>query len=257
MLENKSIGLVLSGGGVRGMAHIGLIKAMREHDLEANVVAGTSIGALVGALYANDNTVEEMLDFFKKVPLFQYSFFTINKPGFIDTERYASIFEKFFPENRFESLERLLYVVATDLLSGKEKVFSKGQLIKPLLASAALPPVFSPVDIDDILYADGGIMNNFPKEYVEDKTEFIIGSNVSVTVPLQKKDLRNSFQLTGRVTSLMIHASNDEKLHECNLFIEPKELDQIGVLDKKGIENAFNVGYEHGSRALEKMLSKT
>ena len=58
MLENKSIGLVLSGGGVRGMAHIGLIKAMREHDLEANVVAGTSIGALVGALYANNNTVE-------------------------------------------------------------------------------------------------------------------------------------------------------------------------------------------------------
>ncbi|WP_437396030.1 patatin-like phospholipase family protein [Flagellimonas lutimaris] len=255
MLENKSIGLVLSGGGVRGMAHIGLIKAMREHNIEANVVAGTSIGALVGALYANNNTVEEMLDFFKKVPLFQYSFFTINKPGFIDTERYASIFQKFFPKNTFESLERPLYVVATDLLSGKEKVFNNGQLIKPLLASAALPPVFSPVDIDDILYADGGIMNNFPKEYVEDKTEFIIGSNVSATVPLQKKDLRNSFQLTGRVTSLMIHASNDEKLRECNLFIEPKELDQIGVLDKKGIENAFNIGYEHGSRALEEMLS--
>jgi NTE family protein len=146
--------------------------------------------------------------------------------------------------------------VATDLLRGKETVFNKGQLIKPLLASAALPPVFSPVEIDDVLYADGGIMNNFPKEYVEDKTEFIIGSNVSATVPFQKKDLRNSFQLTGRVTSLMIHASNDEKLQQCDLFIEPKELEKIGVFDKKGIENAFNIGYEHGSRALEKMLSK-
>ncbi|MDF0706844.1 patatin-like phospholipase family protein [Flagellimonas okinawensis] len=254
MLENKSIGLVLSGGGVRGMAHIGLIKALREHQIEAKVVAGTSIGALVGALYANNNTVEEMLTFFKETPLFQYSFFTINKPGFIDTERYAGIFKNFFPENTFESLQRPLYIVATDLLSGKERVFNSGELIKPLLASAALPPVFSPVEINDILYADGGIMNNFPKEYVEDKTEFIIGSNVSVTVPLQKKDLRNSFQLTGRVTSLMIHASNDEKLHQCDLYIEPKELDQIGVLDKKGIENAFTIGYEHGSRALEKIV---
>lgn len=257
MLENKSIGLVLSGGGVRGMAHIGLIKAMRERDIEAAVVSGTSIGALVGALYANGNSVEEMLDFFKKTPLFQYSFFTINKPGFIDTERYTKIFKNFFPADSFESLDRPLYIVATDLLRGKETVFNRGELIKPLLASAALPPVFSPVDIDEVLYADGGIMNNFPKEYVDDKTEFVIGSNVSITTPLQKKDLRNSIQLTGRVTSLMIHASNDEKLQQCDLFFQPKGLEKIGVLDKKGIENAFNIGYEHGSRVLEKLLSKT
>ncbi|MCK0161174.1 patatin-like phospholipase family protein [Allomuricauda sp. F6463D] len=257
MLENKSIGLVLSGGGIRGMAHIGLIKAMREYSIEANIISGTSIGALVGALYANGNSAEDMLSFFKETPLFQYSFFTINKPGFIDTERYTNIFKNFFPTNSFESLGRPLYIVATDLLNGTETVFNKGELIKPLLASAALPPVFSPVDIDGILYADGGIMNNFPKKYVDDKTEFIIGSNVSVTVPLEKKDLRNSFQLTGRVTSLMIHASNDEKLHQCDLVIEPHGLGKIAVLDKKGIEKAFNIGYEHASRALEKLLSQT
>lgn len=257
MLEDKSIGLILSGGGVRGMAHIGLIKAMREHGVEAKVVAGTSIGALVGALYANDNSVEDMLKFFKETPLFQYSFFAINKPGFIDTERYFGIFKHFFPENNFKSLKRPLFVVATDLLKGTEKVFYDGELIKPLLASAALPPVFSPVTIDNILYADGGIMNNFPKEYVDHITDFTIGSNVSITVPLGKKDLRNSFQLTARVTSLMIHASNHEKMLECDLFIEPGELETIGVLDKKGIENAFNIGYEHGSRAFEKLLAKT
>ena len=257
MLKDKSIGLVLSGGGVRGMAHIGLIKAMREHQIEAKVVAGTSIGALVGALYANNNTVDEMLTFFKETPLFQYSFFAINKPGFIDTERYVSIFKDFFPDNSFKSLKRPLFVVATDLLKGNEKVFYDGELIKPLLASAALPPVFSPVNIDNILYADGGIMNNFPKEYVDHLTDYVIGSNVSITVPLEKKDLRNSFQLTARVTSLMIHASNHEKLQECDVFIEPGELDSIGVLDKKGIENAFNIGYEHGSRALEKLMSKS
>lgn len=254
MIEGKSIGLVLSGGGIRGMAHIGVIKAMREHGIEAEVVAGTSVGALVGALYANDISADDMLNFFRETPLFQYSFFAINKPGFIDTERYINIFKKFFPDNSFESLKKPLFVVATDLLSGDEKVFTTGQLIKPLLASAALPPVFSPVDIDGVLYADGGIMNNFPKECVENRSQFIIGCNVSITVPMEKKDLRNSLQLAGRVTSLMIHASNKEKLLECDLPIEPQGLDKIGVLDKKGIEKAFNVGYDQGSRAMEKLL---
>nr|WP_298996027.1 patatin-like phospholipase family protein [uncultured Allomuricauda sp.] len=254
-INKKSVGLVLSGGGIRGMAHIGLIKAMQEHDIEAEVISGTSVGALVGALYANGNSVEDMLQFFRKTPLFQYNFFAINKPGFIDTERYFSIFKGFFPENTFESLEKPLFVVATDLMKGSEKVFSEGELIYPLLASAALTPVFSPVEIEQTLYADGGVMNNFPKEYVDGKVDFIIGSNVSIAGEVQKKDLKNSLQLAGRVTGLMIYASSHPKLKECDLFIEPKELERIGVLDKKGIEKAYQIGYEHGSRALEKALA--
>ena len=239
------------------MAHIGLIKAMQEHGLKAKVVSGSSAGAIVGALYANGNKVDEMLQFFKDTPLFQYSFFAIGKPGFIDTERYFSIFKSYFPKDTFESLEKPLYVVATDLLRGEEKMFCKGELIKPLLASAALTPVFSPVEIDGTFYADGGIMNNFPSEYIMDKTDFVIGSNVSIAPNIQKKDLKNSLQLAGRVTSLMIYASNKEKLQKCNLFIEPDELEKVGVLDKKGIETAFCIGYDHGSRAIEKALSQS
>lgn len=236
------------------MAHIGLIKAMDEHGIVAQRVCGTSVGALVGALYANGNTVEGMLDFFRETPLFKYSLFAINKPGFIATERYVPIFEEFFPHNSFEGLEIPLLVVATDLMNGTEMAFGQGQLIKPLLASAALPPVFSPVEIQGKLYADGGVMNNFPKEYVENNSDFIIGSNVSITVPLEMKDLKNPLQLAGRVTSLMVHASSHEKLRECDLYIEPMTLDKIGVLDKKGIEKAFTIGYDHGNMALEKLL---
>lgn len=247
------MGLVLSGGGVRGMAHIGLIKALREHGIEAQVVAGSSVGALVGALYANGNTVNEMLQFFRDTPLFQYSFFAIGKPGLIDTERYFSIFQIYFPEDGFESLSRPLYVVATDLMSGEEKVFHEGKLIQALLASAALTPFFSPVEINGILYADGGIMNNFPKEYVENDCDYIIGSNVSIAGTLQKKELKNSLQLTGRVTGLMIYASSREKINQCDLLVEPQELAGIGVLDKKGIEKAFTLGYDHAMKKLESL----
>ncbi|MEM7382499.1 MAG: patatin-like phospholipase family protein [Bacteroidota bacterium] len=253
--KSKSIGLVLSGGGVRGMAHIGLIKALKEHHIEIASVSGSSVGALVGALYCNGNSTEEMLAFFKETPLFKYNFFTINKPGFLDTDRYFSIFKGYFPEDQFEHLEKELFVVATDLQGGHEKVFSRGALIKPLLASAALPPVFSPVEIDGVLYADGGIMNNFPKEYLPQKTDFTIGSNVSIAGYVDKNGLKNALQLTGRVTGLMIYALGKDKLRNCDLAIEPKELEEIGVLDKKGIEKAFEIGYEYASTILETVLS--
>jgi len=255
-IENGTIGLVLSGGGIRGMSHIGLLKALKEHDIEPEQIAGSSVGALVGALYANGNSTDDMLHFFKETPLFQYSFFALGKPGFIDTAKYFPIFKSYWPEDSFEALEKKLYVVATDMLKGEEKVFESGELINPLLASAALTPVFSPVEIDGVLYADGGVMNNFPKEYLDPQCDFIIGSNVSIAGELQKKDLKNALQLAGRVTTLMIYASCKQKLSECDLFIEPKELESIGVFDKKGIERAYSLGYEQGSRTIEKFLSK-
>jgi NTE family protein len=249
--EEKQIGLVLSGGGIRGMAHIGLLKAMEEHGLAAHVIAGTSVGALVGALYANDNSTDEMLQFFKDTPLFQYSFFTFNKPGFIDTERYFKIFNRHFPSNSFESLKKKLFVVATDLQNGEEVVFESGDLIHPLLASAALTPVFSPVEINGTLYADGGVMNNFPKEYVDGKCDLTIGSNVSIAGKLEKKDLKNAWQLGTRVTSLAIYASCKDKLQACDVAIEPKALETIGVFDKKNMEKAFTIGYDAASFALD------
>ena len=256
-LQEKQLGLVLSGGGIRGMAHIGLLKAMAERGLEANVISGSSVGALVGALYANGNSTEEMLQFFKDTPLFQYNFFTFNKPGLINTDRYFSFFKKYFPENTFVSLKKELIVVATDLLNGKEVAFDSGNLIHPLLASAALTPVFSPVEINGLLYADGGVMNNFPKEYVDGKCEVTIGCNVSIAGKLQKKDLKNAWQLGTRVTGLAIYASSKEKLEACDIKIEPKQLEQIGVLDKKAIEKAYIIGYDAASFALEAILDQT
>ncbi|MGB5820458.1 MAG: patatin-like phospholipase family protein [Saonia sp.] len=255
MKKSKSLGLVLSGGGVRGMAHIGVIKAMNELGITASTISGSSVGALVGALYANGNSVADMLAFFKETPLFKYSFFTIAKAGFIDTDRYFDIFKGYFPENSFDALQKELHVVATNLQIGDQEFFSSGELIKPLLASAALPPVFSPVDLNGQLYADGGIMNNFPLEPLLDKTDFIIGSNVSIVSKLHKNALKNSLQLTGRVTGLMIYASSKEKLASCDLVIAPVALEKIGILDRKGMEKAYRIGYEYAIKSLETMLS--
>ncbi len=239
------------------MAHIGALKALKERGIDPQRLSGTSIGALVGALYAQGKGTDEMLTFFKETPLFRYNFFSFNKPGLMDTERYFEIFQSVWPDDSFESLKKPLYVVATDLLEGREVIFHQGELIRPLLASAALPPIFSPVEIDSRIYADGGIMNNFPLEPLEREAGFVIGSNVSVVKELSRRELRSSYQLANRTTALMIYAINREKINRCNLVFEDPRLEKIGVLDKKGIEKAFQIGYDHASRVLDSALDQT
>jgi NTE family protein len=256
-LHQKSVGLVLSGGGVRGMGHIGMLRALKERDIQASIISGSSVGALVGALYAGGRDIEDMLAFFKETPLFKYNFLTINKPGLVDTERYYPIFKEYIPFEDFESLHKQLYVMATNLQKGVEEVFSRGELIMPLLASAALPPVFSPVEINNTLYADGGIMNNFPSEPLHGKADFIIGSNVSVVREVKKKEIKSSFQLASRTTSLMVYAINRQKIRSCDIIFEPAELEHIGVFDKKAIEKAYQIGYDHAARVLEDLGGNT
>lgn len=254
LLENtlgKKIGLVLSGGGVKGVAHVGVLKALKEHDISPDIVSGASAGAIVGALYANGVSPVDMLAFFKDTPLFKYSHFTIIKPGLFDTNKYLVFFEKFFPNNLFEALEKQLFVVATNLQKGEAQFFSKGELLNVVLASAAIPPVFSPVKINGQLYTDGGIMNNFPVEPLIDTSDYIIGSYTTSMKPVGVDQLKNSLQLSQRANLLMLHSNVKEKLNIPDLLFTPKNLDSIGVLDKTGVEKAYAIGYDYASKLLD------
>lgn len=252
--KTQSIGIVLSGGGVRGMAHIGLLKALDSRGLEPQILSGTSVGAIIGGLYASGYDSQEMLDFFKETPLFHYNFLSINKPGLLNTDRYSELFKTYFPENSFEALKKKLYVTTTNLQRGTQEVFSHGELIRPLLASAALPPVFSPVEINKYLYADGGIMNNFPAEPLQGQCNLVIGSNVSVVREVAQGAIRNSLQLANRTTALMIYAINHRKMAGCHLLFQPPGLEAIGVLDKKSLHRAYQIGYDHACQQLDTVM---
>lgn len=253
-IQNKTIGLVLSGGGVKGIAHIGVLKALMQRDIYPKIVSGVSAGALVGGLYADGVSIEDMLLFFKETPLLKYNFVTINKPGLFDTSKYLPFFENYFSADRFEGLEKKLTVVATNLQKGEQVFFDQGDLLQPLLASAALPPVFSPVSIDGYMYADGGIMNNFPLEPLVDTCDVIIGSYTSSMKAVGKGQLKNSVQISQRTNLLMLHANSMKKLSVPDLLFVPKDLDTLGILDKKNIDKAFTLGYDYASRLLESKL---
>ncbi|AUC84621.1 patatin [Polaribacter sp. ALD11] len=244
-------GLVLSGGGARGFAHIGVLKALEEYNINITHIAGTSAGAIVGALFAAGNSWGTILEFFKKVPIFEYKRYAYNKPGFIDTNMFYKDLLPFFVTDDFNSLKKQFYVPTTNLIEGKEMVFNSGELLKPILASAAFPGLFTPVIINGIPYADGGILNNFPIEYIKNKCDTIIGVYVNSLENVSLNELKHSYQVANRAYNISFVSQCENKFKEVDLLIAPKELEKFGMFNLKNIDAIFKIGYESAIKVLE------
>jgi len=248
-----NIGLVLSGGGVRGVGHIGVIKALEEHNIIPTHIAGTSAGAVVGALYAYGYNWEDMISFFKKIQFFDLKKYAVNKPGFIDAEKFYDLFKEYLIVDNFNSLKKKLHITATDILKGKLEIFSKGELIKPLIASAAFPGVFAPVKINDSYYIDGGALNNFPVEVLKTHCDKIIGAYANGFKIININDLKHSLNVLERALKIMSVRDDYLKFSDCDLVIHPKNLSSYGTFDKKNIDTIFKLGYDSASRVLENL----
>lgn len=254
----RKIGLVLSGGGVRGVAHIGILQVLEELGINITHVAGVSAGSIVGALFAAGHPAKDILQFFKNTSIFKISNYAIFKPGIINTGKLIQVFNKYLEEDSFESLQKELYIIATDLEHAKSKVFHSGPLVKTILASSAFPMVFSPVTIDDVLYADGGIMNNFPIEPLEGICDRIIGVYVNPIKNLKKEDITSSFSVLERSYHLSIGASCIQKFDRFDILISPNELSQYDTFGVSHIDEIYKIGYEAALKqkdTLEKLLT--
>ena len=245
-----SLGLILSGGGMRGAAHIGAIKALEEHGVFPTHIAGTSAGAIVGALYAYGYSWEEMLSFFKKVNVLDIMKYALNKPGFIDAEKFYPDFKAYLKNDDFSFLKKKLSITATNILDGKLEIFDKGELIKPVLASAAFPGVFAPVKINDSYYVDGGSLNNFPVDLLKIKCDKIIGVYVNGFDAVTINDLKHSHNVVERAFKLKSVIEDKEKFSDCDLLIDPKELSKYGTFDKKHLNTIFEIGYNATKKEL-------
>lgn len=254
-MKTIKIGLVLSGGGYRGIAHAGALKAFEEAGIFPDYISGSSVGALVGALYAADYSYKDILTFFKKVKVFEFNRFARNKPGWVDTDTFRNYLRSYFPENNYSSLNKNLFVTTTDLLSGKLKVFSSGNLIDTLLASASFPGVFSPVTIENGLYADGGILDNFPIKPIQD-CEYIYGVYVSPIKVLKAKDFKHSYDVVNRALHLRMNAASSLKFSKCNLVVYPEALSKYNLFDAKNIDQLFEIGYSNTLKCLEDKIIK-
>ncbi|MBA6154023.1 patatin-like phospholipase family protein [Gelidibacter maritimus] len=245
-----NIGLVLSGGGMRGAAHIGVLRALEEHQIDPTYIAGSSAGAIVGSLFAYGYNWEEILTFFKDVQILNIRKYAINKPGFIDAEKFYDEFKVYLEEDDFSFLKKELFVTATNILKGKLRVFEKGELIKPVLASAAFPGLFAPVKIKSSYYIDGGALNNFPLDAIKKKCDRLIGVYVDGFDVLGIKELKHSHHVVERVFRIKSVLENQHKFTECDLMILPSELNGFGTFDKKNIDAIVEIGYKAAKEAI-------
>ncbi|MDT7830043.1 patatin-like phospholipase family protein [Pricia sp. S334] len=253
--KGMKTGLILSGGGVRGVAHIGAIKALEEHDIHITHVAGTSAGAIVGALYASGHPWEAILEFFKTTQLFRFGNYALNKPGFVDPEKFYDRFLNYFSEDDFESLKKPLYITATNILDGTLKVFHHGELVRPILASASFPGVFAPIKIDDGYYVDGGVLNNFPSDLLKKQCNRLFGVYVNPFEKVKVEELKHSYTILERVLKILMAKESLGKFADCDLVICPEDLTNYSTFSLKDMDSIFEVGYKATNEAIEKMTA--
>jgi len=168
------IGLVLSGGGARGIAHLGILRALEEHKVVFDCVSGTSVGAIIGALFAQGMRPEEILEAILQTRMLRSLRPAWTLRGLLSMESIQSLLVHFVPHDTFEALRIPLTVVATDLEAGKPHYFSQGALIPALLASSCVPGMFNPVVLNGTTYVDGGITDNFPVRAIRSRCDVII-----------------------------------------------------------------------------------
>lgn len=254
--NSKSIGLVLSGGGSKGIAHAGAIKFLEEQNIRPHRIAGTSAGAIVGAMYAWGKTPDEILEFFKSVYLFQWRHFTFKKAGLIDSESFKDYFHAIFKDASLAELTIPTQITATDMVRGRLKIFeSETKISDALLASSAFPGIISPFEINGDLYSDGGILNHFPTDILQGQCENIIGVYVSPIQKIEAKDLNSIRAVTTRAFDILSANSNLQKFNICEWVIEPKELSMYSTfeMNKVKMDAIFKIGYEAAKISFDKL----
>ncbi|MEL6761851.1 MAG: patatin-like phospholipase family protein [Myxococcota bacterium] len=246
------VGVVLSGGGVRAAAHVGLLKALSERDLEPTALAGASAGALVAAMYATRRSFNQTLDVFRDNELFSWNYFgMVRKPGLLDAEKIMEGFEHVLGDKTFSDTTRELHIVATNLLDGTAHYFRDGPLAPAVMASSAYPGVISPIEFDGMLLSDGGIVDNLPIEPLLGRCDVLIGSFVNPVETLTMDELRTTLAVSQRAFHISTTNILRAKLAQCDFAIAPVSLLDIGIFELKRTNEAFEIGYETAQSILD------
>jgi NTE family protein len=225
----KNVALLLSSGGARGCAHIGAIKVLDQNGYKITSVAGTSMGALVGGIYATGQLLqfEEWISSLDIKEVLRLTDFSISKKGLVKGKKVIDKIKQIVPERNIEDLSIPFCAVATDIIEGTEAVFTEGNLYEAIRASISIPTVFQPVKIGNRYFVDGGLTNPIPVNRVKrHKDDLLVVVNVSSPIPYEKKSIEIE-KLSDKKYSEQIKLIK-EKL---NNLIPTKKTEDIGIFN--------------------------
>lgn len=259
MTDEKSktgydVGLVLSGGGARGYAHLGVLKALNELGIFPDIISGTSAGAIAGAMYADGYTPMQILKILGKNSRLDFLKLTVPRDGLLKMSGMTKLLGDSLRAKTFEELKIPLVVTATNLNLGKIEYFSSGELLTPVIASASIPVIFTPVEMNGCKYVDGGVMDNMPVGPVEKKCRILIGSYVN---ELGESDNFSSLiGIAERSFHLSIVKDLSAKRKRLDIFINPPGLSEFNAFDQAKAAEIFRSGYRAARTAVEEYRRK-
>jgi len=236
------IGLVMSGGGARGMAHAGVLKALDEIGIKIDMISGTSSGAVIGALYADGLTPVEIFKIGDIKNLIGWKGISFGLKGLLKTDPIKFLLIKNLKSKTFEELRIPLTVCTTDFRNATSVYFSSGDLVPPIVASCSVPLMFSPVIINGRPMVDGGLLDNLPVEPLIGQFDRVIGVHVNPVQPVEKPIPVT--RILERCFHMAIANNIRHKISQFNVFIEPPELAKYAVFDKTHADEIFRIGYD-------------
>ncbi len=253
MTTNKQykIGIALSGGGIRGLCHAGVLKALDEYGIKPAVLSGVSAGAVVAALYADGYTPDEIAALFEDVSFRKMAQIQIPDGGIFSIKAFEHFMGRTLRAKRFEDLSIPTYIVATDFDKGQIVEFCEGILIHPLVASCSIPILFVPKKIKGVHYVDGGVLKNFPVSTIRPLCDYLIGINAS---PIVADEYKLTLMSVAQRTYHFMFKANilyDKQL--CDLLIEPVDLAHYDMFDVEKGREIFELGYQTAKKTLSEM----
>ncbi len=242
---------VLSGGGCRGFAHLGVVKALQEHGIYPSEISGTSAGAIAGAFLAQGYTPDEIKDIFIKnmgISLFAWNGFNL---GFMSMKRIQVFIRSNLRHTTFEELKIPLYVTASNFETGKQAIFSTGDVVEPVIAASSIPAMFPPTFINGVPYVDGGVSNNLPFEPFADRRKDMVCVYLN---PVKLLDPRKEtmMEIIDRAVHLSFRKTVDASAEGCHMYIEPPELANYSLFDIRKVAEIMDVGYRYTKEFLKK-----
>ena len=246
----EEVGLVLSGGGALGFAHIGAIKALEEYGIEPKYIAGTSMGAIIGVMYAAGYSADEIMQIVKEDRLYKVGRLitmqsALRNSGMSTHKTLLRELAELIPHNSFDSLERKFMVCVTNVETG-EAVYRHegGELKEYVAASAAIPGMFEPIMIDSVRYIDGGIVDNLPVSQLLTLNPqlFIIG--VDVLPFVENYEAKTSIDMLLWMSRLFQSKNMDPNRAKCDWLVQSFALNEYHGFEFKRYKEIYQYGYD-------------
>lgn len=248
MKEKYHTGLVLSGGGSRGFAHLGVIAALQEKGIQPDIISGVSAGSIVGAFIAAGKSPEEILDILKKGGFFSYTKINFPKDGLFKLDGLREVIHNEIPVRNIEDLNLPFVVCVSNLNKGTVEYRDKGPLGETVLASASIPILFAPVNLNGEHFVDGGLMDNVPVKPLEGRCERIIVSNISPINP--QENINNIIKIATRTVYMSVNSNFDQLNKTADIYIEPPGIEKYELLTSSHAQELFDLGYKSALKKL-------